>query len=190
MTTRDPRDFLSRWSRRKLEAAQPRAPDSAGAVSESPQSGPPPELPPIDQLTPESDFSGFMHAKVDASLRRAALKTLFKDPRFNIQDGLDDWNEDYTLLENLAPGVAETLQHARSTLFGPAEESAAQTQVPTDEPAAPETGELAGPTESADEASPPAEAERAATRADAPSAPVADAGADDPSPPDSIKRST
>lgn len=102
--------FLSRWSRRKRA--------SADAATEPPvqAEGPPPELPPIDSLTPESDFSAFMHKKVDEKLRRAALAKLFGDPAFNVVDGLDDYAEDYTQLETLAEGVAATLEHAKRTL--------------------------------------------------------------------------
>ena len=127
--------FLSRWSKRKLAAAQADAvpaqksaaakqPDSVpaqktAAATDLPLADPTRQLPPLDQLTPDSDFSGFMNAKLDDGVRRAALKKLFSDPRFNVTDGLDDYAEDYTLLETLAPGVAEQLAHARTTLFGP-----------------------------------------------------------------------
>src|SRR5690606_24143638 len=47
------------------------------------------ESPPIDSLTPQSDFSPFMQAGVDAATRNAALAQLFRDPHFNVMDGLD-----------------------------------------------------------------------------------------------------
>jgi hypothetical protein len=110
----DHEPFLTRWSRRKraLERAptEPQPPAQADA--------PPPELPPIDSLTPESDFSAFMHAQVDEKLRRAALKKLFSDPAFNVVDGLDDYAEDFTKLEALAEGAAAGLEHAKRTLLG------------------------------------------------------------------------
>ena len=120
--------FLSRWSTRKLAATRPdavpernvaTADGSLPADTQLPADAPLPELSPLDQLTPDSDFSGFMNAKVDDAVRRLALKKLFTDPRLNIVDGLDDYAEDYTLMEALAPGVAEQLAHARTTLFGP-----------------------------------------------------------------------
>ena len=58
--------------------------------------GTPLPLPPIESLTPESDFAPFMQADVDSNLRRAALKTLFGDPRFNVMDGLDVYIDDYS----------------------------------------------------------------------------------------------
>lgn len=54
------------------------------------------ELPSLENLTPDSDFSPFMRKEVDQDTRRAALKTLFKDPRFNVQDGLDVYIDDYS----------------------------------------------------------------------------------------------
>lgn len=110
--------FLSRWSRRKRDTVQSTLEPTHPARPESPEA-PPPELPTIDSLTHDSDFSGFMHKSVDDKLRRAALRKLFSDPSFNIVDGLDEYNEDFTLLENLAEGAAAGLEHAKSTLLGP-----------------------------------------------------------------------
>lgn len=122
----DREPFLRRWSRRKLDEAEARAKPVQPAES------PPPELPPIDSLTPESDYSGFMNKQVDEKLRRAALRRLFSDPSFNVADGLDEYAEDFTQLEALAEGAAAGLQHARRTLLGrdpdapaPTEEAAA-----------------------------------------------------------------
>jgi Protein of unknown function (DUF3306) len=124
--------FLARWSRLKREGgdAEPSpAPDSSSAApapsagarkpadAGSPD-GPLPELPPIDQLTSESDFRPFMDPRVPDALRRLALKKLYADPHFNVQDMLDDFAEDYTLLEALPAGMAGKLAHARRTLLG------------------------------------------------------------------------
>jgi len=108
--------FLARWSRRKREAAAARTEDEAsprpaatpaGAVaSGSPASvGPaaPPALPPVDSLTGESDFTPFMAKEVDPELKRSALKTLFRDERFNVMDGLDVYIDDYTKTTPIPP---------------------------------------------------------------------------------------
>jgi hypothetical protein len=106
----DEQNFLRRWSRLKRQpAAQP--------VSEAPA-----ELPALESLNFESDFGAFMHAKVDAGVRRAALKTLFRDPRFNVMDGLDVYIDDYSIEDPIPPGMLAQLQHAQTTLFGPAAE--------------------------------------------------------------------
>jgi len=126
---------LSRWSRLKLEstgtATEPE--ESAEQTAESQESVTGDagkvdvrrrgdealiELPPIDELGPNSDFQGFMDPRVDDSLRRAALKKLFSDPLFNVTDGLDVYAEDYTKLESMTPAMVAGLKHARGLLFG------------------------------------------------------------------------
>jgi len=104
-------DFLRRWSRRKQgAAAQAKAPAKEQPV---------PALPPLDSLTFESDFKAFMHAKVEESVKRAALKKLFSDPRFNVIDQMDIDIDDYSKLEVIPQEMLEKLEHARTTLFGP-----------------------------------------------------------------------
>ena len=108
-------DFLRRWSRLKNEAAAAPVP-----VKESVE--PPVELPPLDSLTFESDFKAFMGAKVEEGVKRAALKKLFADPRFNVMDGLDTYIDDYTKADPISEELLAQLQHARRTLMGPPKE--------------------------------------------------------------------
>jgi len=123
---------LSRWSRRKLAAAAeaPAAPASASTAVSASASGAPTstaalELPPVESLTFDSDFTAFLQPGVDDKVKRAALKQLFRDPRFNIMDGLDTYIDDYTKADPIPPDiVADLLQRG----FGPAPETA-QTQV-------------------------------------------------------------
>ena len=101
-------DFVSRWSRRKQQSrAEAAAPTPPAAPAEPPL----PELPPLASLTPESDFSLFMHPKVDDALRRTALKTLFRDPRYNVMDGLDIYIDDYSVFEPITPDMLAKLTH-------------------------------------------------------------------------------
>jgi Protein of unknown function (DUF3306) len=127
VTEKDSEPFLSRWSRLKREredAEQVPAPvadlsaDAPTPSTAQAADAPLPELPPIDELTPESDFRPFMDPRVPEALRRVALKKLYADPHFNVQDMLDDFAEDYTLLEKLPAGMAGKLAHARRTLLG------------------------------------------------------------------------
>ena len=80
--------FLSRWSRLKTASKAPAAPaeptPEAREASPQPAAAPPaatppaetaPQpLPPVESLTPESDFAGFMREGIDPSLRRQAIR--------------------------------------------------------------------------------------------------------------------
>src|SRR5208283_4330514 len=115
-----PRFSLARWSRRKLQAAKappatvptvPTTPTAPSAPAAAPSAAVAVELPPVESLTLASDFSVFLRPEVDDKLRRAALKQLFRDPRFNIMDGLDTYIDDYTQADPIAPDVlADLLQ--------------------------------------------------------------------------------
>ena len=135
---------LSRWSKRKLEAgAETPAPAPAPAVVPAAATAPgvsvptaPVELPPVESLTFESDFTAFLRPGVDDKVRRAALKQLFRDPRFNVMDGLDTYIDDYTKADPIPPDMlADLLQRG----FGPApetgQEQAAAVNAPREEPA-------------------------------------------------------
>jgi hypothetical protein len=118
----DKENPLARWSRLKREAAAGTAapePKPAPGEAARPAETPMPVLPPLETLTPDSDFSPFMDKRVDDRLRRLALKKLFSDPSLNIVDGLDDFAEDFNLLEDLPPEMVAKLEHARNVLRGP-----------------------------------------------------------------------
>lgn len=149
------KDFLRRWSSRKLEAMKAEeAPPSAAPASAGQDQ--PLELPPIESLTPESEFRGFMDRRVDVATRNVALKKLFADPRFNVIDEMDIDIDDYANLVKLTEAEVLNLSHARRALFGPepepkeapaseeAEVALAQdASAPTDEPAQdPASGEV------------------------------------------------
>jgi hypothetical protein len=128
--------FVARWSRLKTEAreapkegkpAEPAPPPSpaGGAGGASGVAAPPaPILPPVEQLTPESDFAPFMDPKVDDATRRAALKKLFADARFNVPDPFEAYSEDYTKGEPIPLEMLKTLNQARRLLFEETEKSA------------------------------------------------------------------
>jgi hypothetical protein len=128
----DDGDFLKRWSRRKREAAL-KTPVEKAVETKAP------ELPPVDSLTFDSDFSAFLRANVDEKVRRAALKKLLHDPRFNVMDGLDTYIDDYTKDPGIPEEMLKTLEHARSTLFPPqaaeAEAPKLEEQAKAEEPA-------------------------------------------------------
>lgn len=107
----DKEAFLSRWSRLKRDQKVEKPPET-----------PAPALPPVDKLTPESDFSGFMHPKVKEELRRLALKKLFNDPHFNIPDPFEPYSRDFNIAEAIPPEMLAQLNQARTVLFREEEE--------------------------------------------------------------------
>jgi Protein of unknown function (DUF3306) len=111
--------FLARWSRLKREAPAPK-----------PDASPAPAVPPVDKLTPESDFAAFMNPKVNDELRRLALKKLFSDPHFNVPDPFEPFSGDWTVGEPIPDELLATLNQARSVLF------TEQDKQPADEPVA------------------------------------------------------
>jgi len=106
--------FLSRWSRRKEEALRS-PPEPAPGKTVDPEA-PAPELPPLDQLTPASDYRAFFHPKVNEDVRRAALKKLFSDPHFNVMDGLDVYIDDYSKSEPIPAAMLASLRQAQNIL--------------------------------------------------------------------------
>jgi hypothetical protein len=110
--------FLQRWSRRKAQARSAPVETPAAAVEDSvpaaeitpassqqgthgqdaPAPVDPKDLPDIESLAADSDFSVFMRPGVPAHLRTQALRKLWRsDPIFSQLDGLVEYGEDYTL---------------------------------------------------------------------------------------------
>ncbi len=139
MKTVDNESRLSRWSRRKQQSkaetkeedqaldfqfssnseqlSEPIAsPTAIKAVGEEQAAPETPvltdsDMPAIETLNSESDFSMFMSSGVTDKLRNLALKQLFKAPHFNIRDGLDEYDEDYTFFEKLGDIVTCDMKH-------------------------------------------------------------------------------
>lgn len=98
--------FLERWSRLKSEARRDErsAPVETGLEpgrdaapsSDATDRKEPTVLPDLDMLGEDSDYSPFLAADVDPDLRRRALRKLFRSPKFNVCDGLDDYCDDFT----------------------------------------------------------------------------------------------
>jgi hypothetical protein len=159
--------FLSRWSRRKAEVREGRVPEeptpaaeSVNSVATNPKSAqsapacvvntaqvaspssqvadkPMPTLADTEQLTPESDFTGFMARGVAPDVKNAAMKKLFTDPHFNVMDRLDIYIDDYTQPDPLPVAMLRQMSSAKTlNLFDDELPSAAQTNArdkPSDE---------------------------------------------------------
>ena len=115
-------DFVSRWSRLKHEVKQAsqqtedRQAISGDAASEPGTTGnsqvlTDADMPDIDSLRFDSVFSDFMSPGVSEKLRKRALRKLFHSEVFNIRDGLDEYDDDYTQFEKLGDIVTSDMHH-------------------------------------------------------------------------------
>ncbi|MEH6628338.1 MAG: DUF3306 domain-containing protein [Motiliproteus sp.] len=103
--------FISRWSRLKQNG------DDEQALTESVKTEPlnalvadesaaeveeevPPltdvDMPDVETLNEDSDFTGFLSEGVSDALRSKAMRKLFHLPEFNIRDGLNDYDDDFS----------------------------------------------------------------------------------------------
>jgi hypothetical protein len=63
------------------------------------------DMPDIASLNEDSDFSQFMSINVSEKLRKLALRKLFQGESYNVRDGLDEYDGDYTSFEKLDPSI-------------------------------------------------------------------------------------
>jgi len=113
--------FVSRWSRLKHENRQGADNASKNAALEtdaSDEAQAPPakiltdeDMPDIASLVPDSDYTDFLSPGVSEALRKLALQKLFHSEVFNIRDGLDDYDGDYTHFEKLGGIVTSDMHH-------------------------------------------------------------------------------
>lgn len=133
--------FLERWSRRKtlarkgevlpeepaadvdeaLAAAaepEPDTPPRAARVSPGPREDEAhvaaetaPELPPLESLDENSDYSVFMGKGVPSDRKQEALRKLFRSPKFNVRDGLDDYDLDFSKPEPLGDIITAEMRY-------------------------------------------------------------------------------
>ncbi len=73
------------------------------------------DLPPIKSLNKDSDFTPFFAQNVPDFLKRQAYKVLWRsNPIFNIRDGLDDYDEDFSLAKLVGNVLSETKGASKS----------------------------------------------------------------------------
>ncbi len=161
-TERGDGTFLSRWSERKLHARRGQALAEPGDAPQAAADQPDPpaagdserlltddDMPPLESLGADSDYSGFLSRGVSEALRRKALSKLFRGAHFNVTDGLDDYAEDFTNFAPLGDIVTADMRYRmeraarrllgdddpQARLAGGADEVAAeQPSAPTDDP--------------------------------------------------------
>jgi hypothetical protein len=113
-------DFFNRWSDRKTAERDDQSQEkveipeqaavalSSGQEETSDENLPvPDDLPDIKTLDKNSDFSLFMREGTPKKLKRLALRKLFtSDPIFAGLDGLNDYDEDYSMIGMVAEVVS------------------------------------------------------------------------------------
>lgn len=141
--------FVARWSRLKRARDEPRGGDVAAGAAAAPAPAPAPaaaaelpdetvELPSIEDLTRESDFTGFMRKGVPVELKHQALRKLWRsDPVFANLDGLLEYGDDYGAAWKTGAAV-RTLYRIGKGMVDSAEETA---ESPADAPATPDAAE-------------------------------------------------
>ena len=134
---------LRRWSQRKLAVARKPATSPSGAsvppatdsvhtvIPEAPPiaAAEANELPPVESLTFDSEFAQFLKPHVDETIKRAALRKLLRDPRFNLMDGLDTYIDDYTKADPIPEDMLKQLVQARYIFDPPKTETTAEGHV-------------------------------------------------------------
>ncbi|RZO22302.1 MAG: DUF3306 domain-containing protein [Candidatus Thioglobus sp.] len=128
--------FLGRWSRRKalkqgdvdLEPTNEPKTNEQDLDQSGDESVDPPltdeDMPPVESLGEDDDFSGFLSPEISEKLRKAALRKLFHGAGFNVRDGLDDYDDDFTVFEPLGDIVTADMRHQQEMLERKAREAA------------------------------------------------------------------
>ncbi len=111
---------LSRWARlkkehRTLESSEPpleeNPTENAVVEAESTEAVSETDLPDIETLDAQSDYSVFLHHDVPDEIRKLALRKLWaSDPIFANIDGLNDYDEDFSSIIPLAKEVVREIQ--------------------------------------------------------------------------------
>ena len=158
--------FLSRWSRLKRTGDQavrsraaPVLAEQRAALDTSSGTEPPAEadggaataldLPTIESLDKNSDFSQFMQQGVPEELRRLALRKLWRISP-GVIDGLDDYDEDYSLIEMVLDKASDVAKVAKDMPGGQAEKTSATGDAAAPDQSPPPTDEME-PAQASDE---------------------------------------
>jgi len=85
------------------------------------------DMPALESIDSKSDISCFFNKGVSEKLRQTAIQRLLRLPAFNITDGLNDYDEDYTTFEPLGDIVTSDMRfHSERKARLAAEEEAAR----------------------------------------------------------------
>ena len=115
---RESRSFYARWSRRKMESKTDLDIVEESVSSEQNADEEPAvpaltdaDMPALETLHDDSDYSGFLSPEVSDKLREVALRKLLHGKAFNIVDGLDDYDDDFITALPLGDIVTADMRH-------------------------------------------------------------------------------
>jgi hypothetical protein len=117
--------FLSRWSRRKLDQDSAEEEQSLTPATEEPVE----TVEASDQITDtdsEQEKPIWQRDDVDEETRKSALRALFRKPEFNVRDGLNEYDDDFTRFASLGNVVT----HEMKRMLKLAEEKTRPPQMP------------------------------------------------------------
>lgn len=117
--------FLSRWSRRKLDQDSAEEEQSLTPATEEPVE----TVEASAQITDtdsEQEKPIWQRDDVDEETRKSALRALFRKPEFNVRDGLNEYDDDFTKFASLGNVVT----HEMKRMLKLAEEKTRPPQMP------------------------------------------------------------
>jgi hypothetical protein len=109
-------------------AAVPAAASTALPPADS-RAEPPPPAPTMEDvagLTRDSDYSRFVGGGVDPAVSNAAMRKLFRDPCFNVMDGLDVYIDDYGKPDPIPESMLRQLNQSKMLRLFEVDEDAAE----------------------------------------------------------------
>ena len=104
-------------------------PSSTCPPSVDSQLEPPPAAPTMEdvaRLGRDSDYSRFVGGGVDPAVSNAAMRKLFRDPCFNVMDGLDVYIDDYGKPDPIPESMLRQLNQSKMLRLFEVEEDAAE----------------------------------------------------------------
>jgi len=125
MSDQHEQGFLSRWSRRKLDQDSAEEEQSLTPAAEEPVE----IVEASDQITDtdsEQEKPIWQRDDVDEETRKSALRALFRKPEFNVRDGLNEYDDDFTKFASLGNVVT----HEMKRMLKLAEEKTRPPQMP------------------------------------------------------------
>lgn len=69
------------------------------------------DMPSLASIGDDGDYSGFLSPGVSEALRNKALRQLFMSAQFNVLDGLNDYDDDFTTFESLGDIITSDMRH-------------------------------------------------------------------------------